>query len=182
MILLSVLVFGIVIYSKLMEDKILLKITSFLKEIGIKTIEKELPDDTFLPGLAISNEGILIDYKKLTYPGDILHEAGHIAVTSAQDREKIGTEEIDKNWPTQGDEIGAMLWSFAAAHHLEIPLDVVFHANGYKGNSNWLIDSYQENNFIGLPLLEWFGLTLSEEKANELHKKPFPHMIKWLRD
>jgi hypothetical protein len=165
-----------------MEDKILLKITSFLKEIGIKTVEKELPDDTFLPGLAITNEGVLIDYKKLMYPGDILHEAGHIAVTTAEERKKIGTEEIPEDWPTQGDEIGAMLWSFAAAHHLKIPLDVVFHADGYKGSSNWLIDSYKENNFIGLPLLEWFGLTLSEEKANELNKKPFPHMIKWLRD
>lgn len=165
-----------------MEDKILLKITSFLKEIGIKTIEKELPDDTFLPGLAISNEGILIDYKKMMYPGDILHEAGHIAVTSVKERKKIGTEKISKDWPTQGDEIGAMLWSFAAAHHLEIPLDIVFHQNGYKGSSDWLIDSYKENNFIGLPLLEWFGLTLSEEKASELNEKPFPNMIKWLRD
>ena len=158
------------------------KITAFLEEIGINTIEKELSNDTFLPGLALSNEGILIDFSKLLYPGDILHEAGHIAVTSFEDRMKIGTEEMPKDWPTQGDEIGAMLWSFAAAHHLEIPLEVVFHPNGYKGSSNWLIDSYNENNFIGLPLLEWFGLTFSKEKALENDKKPFPHMIKWLRD
>lgn len=158
------------------------KITAFLEEIGINTIEKELPNDTFLPGLALSNEGILIDYSKLLYPGDILHEAGHLAVTTAADRKKIGTDEMPEDWPTQGDEISAMLWSFAAAHHLGIPLDIVFHQNGYKGSSEWLIDSFKVNNFIGLPLLEWFGLTLSQEKAQALNEKPFPNMTKWLRD
>lgn len=165
-----------------MKDELVAKITVFLKEIGINTIEKELTNDTFLPGLALSKEGILIDFSKLLYPGDILHEAGHIAVTTAEERKKIGTDEMPKDWPTQGDEISAMLWSFAAAHHLGIPLEVVFHSNGYKGSSDWLIDSYKDNNFIGLPLLEWFGLTLSSEKAQEQKEKAFPHMIKWLRD
>ncbi|NJM79308.1 MAG: hypothetical protein HC854_06230 [Flavobacterium sp.] len=158
------------------------KIIAFLKDIGIPTIEKELPATTFLPGLALSNEGILVDYNQLLYPGDILHEAGHLAVTTSENRKKIGTNEMPEDWPTQGDEIGAMLWSFAAAHHLEIPLDVVFHPNGYKGSSEWLLASFKDHNFIGLPLLEWFGLTLSEEKAKELNKEPFPHMLKWTRD
>ena len=48
-----------------MNDTLVKKITTFLKEIGINTIEKELSDDTFLPGLALSNEGIIIDYNKL---------------------------------------------------------------------------------------------------------------------
>lgn len=157
------------------------KITSFLSEIGIPLLKKELTDDTFLPGLALSNKGIEIDYNKLLYPGDILHEAGHLAVTTAEDREKIGTQNMPQEWPTQGDEIGAMLWSYAAAIHLEIPLDVVFHSNGYKGSSEWLIQSYKENNFIGLPLLEWFGLTYGPEKAIENNDQPFPHMIQWIR-
>ncbi|VXC34055.1 conserved hypothetical protein [Flavobacterium sp. 9AF] len=157
------------------------KITSFLSEIGIPLLEKELTNDTFLPGLALSNKGIEIDYSKLLYPGDILHEAGHLAVTTAEEREKIGTPNMPQEWPTQGDEIGAMLWSYAAAIHLEIPLDVVFHSNGYKGSSEWLIQSYKENNFIGLPLLEWLGLTYGPEKAVENNGKPFPHMIQWIR-
>ena len=165
-----------------MNDILTQKITTFLKEIGINTIEKELSDDTFLPGLALSNEGIIIDYNKLLYPGDILHEAGHIAVTTAEDRKKIGTDKMPEDWPTQGDEIGAMLWSFAAAHHLEIPLEVVFHPNGYKGSSNWLIDSYKENNFIGLPFLEWCEMTISKEKVTSEDQKSFPHMLKWLRN
>lgn len=55
---------------------------SFLKEIGIDVIEKEL-DDTFLPGLSLGPNCIYIDYDKLLYPGDILHEAGHLAVTAS---------------------------------------------------------------------------------------------------
>lgn len=164
------------------ENTIIIKITTFLKEIGISIIEEELPNDTFLPGLSLSNKGILVDFKKLLYPGDILHEAGHIAVTTAKERKLIGTEKMPKEWPTQGDEIGAMLWSFAAARYLKMPLEVVFHSNGYKGSYNWLINSYNSNIYIGLPFLEWCGLTLSQEKAEKQNEKPFPHMIKWLRD
>lgn len=158
------------------------KILSFLNAIGIATFEKVLPDDTFLPGLSLTSKGIDIDFDKLLYPGDILHEAGHLAVTTTHDRKKIGTPEMPSDWPTQGDEIGAMLWSFAAAHYLKIPIEVVFHSNGYKGSANWIIDSYKQGNFIGLPFLEWCGLTLSNEKALNANEKAFPHMIKWLRD
>lgn len=158
------------------------KIISFLEEIKLKTIEKKLNDDTFLPGLELGPDCLYIDYSKLKYPGDILHEAGHLAVTPAAERKHIGTDIMPKDWPTQGDEIGAMLWSFAAAKHLELPLEVVFHPNGYKGNSEWLIDNYTQQNFIGLPFLEWAGLTLTIERADRENLQPFPVMQKWLRD
>ena len=165
-----------------MKEPITQKILSFLDTIGITIIEKELPDDTFLPGLSLSNKGIEIDFNKLLYPGDILHEAGHLAVTSSEDRNKIGTPEMSNDWPSQGEEIGAMLWSFAASKHLEIPLDIVFHDKGYKGSATWLIESYENETYIGLPYLEWCGLTLSDEKAIVQNVKAFPHMIKWLRE
>lgn len=165
-----------------MKEPITQKILSFLHTIGIDTIEKELPDDTFLPGLSLSNKGIEIDFNKLLYPGDILHEAGHLAVTTAEDRNKIGTLEMATDWPSQGEEIGAMLWSFAASQYLEIPLEIVFHDNGYKGSSHWLMESYENETYIGLPYLEWCGLTVSNEKAKAQNVKAFPHMIKWLRD
>ena len=55
-----------------------IKILHFLKEINIDVIEKELKLDTFLPGLSIASNCIEIDFDKLLYPGDILHEAGHL--------------------------------------------------------------------------------------------------------
>lgn len=157
------------------------KILSFLDEIKINTIEKELEDTTFLPGLDLGSNCIYIDFSKLKYPGDILHEAGHLAVTASEERAHIGTPKMPKDWPTQGDEIGAMLWSYAAAHHLNLPLDFVFHPNGYKGSSDWLIDSYKNGNYIGLPFLEWAGLTLGNDRALVENKEAFPIMQQWLR-
>lgn len=158
------------------------KILQFLKEIEIKIVEKELDDTTFLPGLDLGPDCVIIDRLKLKYPGDILHEAGHLAVTPAKERKHISTEAMPEDWPTQGDEIGAMLWSYAASCHLGLSSEVVFHPNGYKGNSDWLIDSYKNGNYIGLPFLEWAGLTLGNEKALKEGKDPFPAMQQWLRN
>lgn len=158
------------------------KIIAFLDEIGITIAEKELDDSTFLPGLALGANCIFIDYKKLSYPGDILHEAGHLAVTSPSDRAKIGTESMANDWPSQGEEIATMLWSFAACKHLDLPLDYVFHAGGYKGSSNWLMDNFDTGNYIGLPFFEWTQMAYSKEKAAEMNVVAFPKMVKWMRE
>ena len=110
-------------------------ITSFLKEIGIEVVYQNLEDSCFLPGLTIYKNSIIIDKEKLLYPGDLLHEAGHIAVTEPQQRDLIGTSEIDSNWPDEGNEITSILWSYAALYHLNISPEVVFHENGYKKQS-----------------------------------------------
>lgn len=157
------------------------KILFFLSEIGIEVIEKEL-GDTFLPGLSLGPNCVYIDYDKLLYPGDILHEAGHLAVTSATDRELVGTDKISSDWPTDGEEIGAILWSYAALKYLELPVEYVFHPNGYKNDSDWLISNFNDEVYIGLPFLEWLGLTLGKERAAKEGKEAFPVMIKWLRD
>lgn len=148
------------------------QIVSFLNSIGIRVIEQQLPNDTFLPGLSIEKGTILMDTQKLKYPGDLLHEAGHIAVTEEKTRPLTGTKELEDSWPTDGEEIVAILWSYAAAFHLKIDLEIVFHPNGYKGSSEWLMDSFNNKNYIGLPLLEWMGLC---------NKGEFPKMKRWLR-
>lgn len=156
------------------------KTINFLTSIGIRIMEKKL-DDTFLPGLSLGPNCIYVDYDKLLYPGDILHEAGHLAVAEPRVRNRIGDEDL-KDWPTDGEEIAAILWSYAALTHLDLPLEYVFHPNGYKADSQWLIDSLSNKNYVGLPLLEWMGLTLSEANAEAQNKKPFPEMQKWMRD
>lgn len=163
------------------ETKEVTKILDFLNNIGINVIEKQLQNDTFLPGISIGANCIEIDFDKLLYPGDILHEAGHLAVTPSSQRNLIGTNEMPEEWPTQGDEIATMLWSFIASKHLNLPIDFVFHPNGYKNQSEWLIENYSKGNYIGLPLLEWMGLT-SKENTETNDGNSFPKMIKWLRD
>jgi len=138
----------------------------------INVVEKELSNDTFLPGLSVTGNTIFMDLEKLKYPGDLLHEAGHIAVTDEKNRPLIGTPVISDNWPTDGDEIAAILWSYAASYHLELDLEIVFHPNGYKNDSEWLIEQFKNKNYIGLPLLVWMSLCNKEE---------FPLMKKWLR-
>lgn len=154
------------------------KIIHFLEEIGIRVVETTLPGDCFLPGLALEGNTILMDPERLKYPGDLLHEAGHIAVTSEELRPLIGSDQMDSAWPGDGDEIAAILWSYAALKHLDLDPEVVFHAQGYKNESEWLTRSFNEENYIGLPLLEWMGFCHSTEKEGA---EPFPNMLKWLR-
>lgn len=157
------------------------KVLEFLKEIGIDVIEKEI-EPSFLPGLGLGPNCIYIDYDKLLYPGDLLHEAGHLAVTTSEERKLVGTDQISPDWPTQGEEIAAILWSYAALHHLQLPLEFVFHPNGYKNASDWFISNFSKGTYMGLPLLEWMGLCLGNERAEKEQKSPFPAMQKWLRD
>src|SRR4051812_44651498 len=57
------------------------KLAAFVRGIGIDIRAAELDQPTFLPGIEIRSGAILVNESGLTYPGDILHEAGHIAVT-----------------------------------------------------------------------------------------------------
>ncbi len=156
------------------------KIIAFLTEIGIEVNKTALEAPCFLPGIHISEGCINYDPSKLAYPGDLLHEAGHIAVTAPEIRALIGTDNMPEAWPSDGDEIAAIVWSFAAQQHLEIPLDVLFHDNGYKNEAAWLREEFSNQNYIGLPLLEWMGLCVSSINAQE-GQPHFPKMIKWLR-
>lgn len=154
------------------------KIVDFLTKIGIKTQFSVIDTPTFLPGIKIDKGDIFIDRDKLLYPGDLLHEAGHLAVSEKAKRVQMGEDSFFDG----GEEIVAILWSYAAAKAIDLPLTVLFHIDGYKGQSDWLIESFENQVFVGLPLLEWMGLTAGKEKAKEMRISPFPNMIKWLRD
>jgi hypothetical protein len=160
----------------------LTQIMAFLAEIGIAVVPRTLGDDTFLPGLALGPCCIYVDESKLLYPGDLLHEAGHLAVTPASQRQSVGSPALELPWPTDGEEIGAVLWSYAAALHIGVPLELVFHPNGYKNDANWLIETFQAGNYIGLPFLEWAGLAYGPQRAADQGLPVFPQMVQWLRN
>lgn len=164
------------------NNKEITRVLHFLKEIGIQIIEKKLDRSTFLPGLSLGHNCIYVDFDKLKYPGDLLHEAGHLAVTDGETRIKIDTGITNGEWPTQGEEIAAILWSYAALTYLNLDPSFVFHSNGYKGNSEWFISNFSNGNYIGLPFLEWAGLALNEKRAQLENKEAFPVMQKWIRD
>lgn len=150
-------------------------VTGFLAKIDLPFAFAEIEEPTFVPGILISNGRLNIDRAKHIYVGDVLHEAGHFAVLTPSERNKAHGD------VGEAGEMAAMLWSYAAA--LEIGLDpkIVFHSDGYKGDSDWLLQRYAEGTFIGMPMLQWYGLALDPD--NPIADGPvFPKMLIWLRD
>lgn len=152
-------------------------ICSFLASIGIEVYRGDVPPGTFLPAIEIRNGKLIYDPVTLKYPGDLLHEAGHIAVTTAADRPTLSGNVTETDPKKNGDEIAVLLWSYAACLHIDLPPEVVFHPDGYKGESEWIINNFQSGSYVGLPLLVWMGLAYDSS-----HPAGFPQMIKWLRD
>lgn len=152
------------------------KILAFLTDIGIKHRFETLSEDTFLTGIKIEKGGLLLDLKKGLHPGDILHEAGHIAVSSETNRHSITGDMKDYNHQA-AEEMTAIAWSWAAAHHLGIAPEVLFHEHGYKGDSPSLIAAFTNNVGFGYPLLySWFMCEKPE------HENGYPTMLRWLRN
>ncbi|MFD2572326.1 hypothetical protein ACFSUS_16920 [Spirosoma soli] len=153
-------------------DSVLDKIYLFLREIGLNVVETILDVPTFMPGILIDAGTVKVDPTKLLYPGDVLHEAGHVAVTLPEERAFLHNNITHERPDKQGDEIAVLLWTFAACRHIGLPYEVVFHPDGYKGDSQWLIDTFSKQEYIGLPLLVWMGMTQADT---------FPTMTHWLR-
>ena len=156
------------IMATLFLDPVTNQIAGFLNEIGLLVCLGGVPSQTFLPGIHIARGVMVVDEAKLTYPGDLLHEAGHLAVTPAAQRNSLDGDSGENG----GEEMAAIAWSYAAAVHLGLPPDVVFHDAGYRGGSRSLIENFGAGRYIGVPFLKWIGLT----------SDAYPEMTRWLRD
>lgn len=156
-------------------------IADFLTEIGIEVVPARLSADTFLPGIAVENGRILVDEEKLIYPGDLLHEAGHLAVATRDVRSGLSGEVILPDANMDLVEAMSIAWSYAASLHLGLDPRTVFHEGGYRGQAAALLMNFE----IGVPLgvngLQEAGMTMIENEARA-GVRPYPHMLKWLRD
>ena len=74
----------------------------------------------------------------------------------------------------------ATAWSYAAVCHLGLDPAVVFHEGGYRGGSQSLIENFRAGRYIGVPVLQWLGLTADDQRAAELGIEPYPTMRRWL--
>jgi hypothetical protein len=160
-----------------MLDSTATQILDWLRQIGLAVRFAPLEEPTFLPGVALEPGGLVVDPERLFYPGDLLHEAGHLAVMVPTQR---ASAEANAG-SDMGDEIAAQTWSYAAAVHLGLAPEVVFHPDGYRGSAETLIETYRDGK-AGVPLLQWMGLTLDSARAAEACAQPYPHMIRWLRE
>ena len=71
-------------------DAVTQRIVRFLVEIGLEVRAETIEEETFLPGILIQDGVILVDEARLTHPGDLLHEAGHLATVTPKKRRRMG--------------------------------------------------------------------------------------------
>ncbi len=152
------------------------RITNFLGDIGLEVRSESLPNDTFLPGVTVKNGALVFDKSKLTYPGDLLHEARHLAVVSPQRRKSLN----DSVGRILHEEMCAIAWSYAAVVHLDIAPEILFHAGGYQGGGKSFIENFSSGHYVAVCTLEWLGLTTEPKKNLPPETVVYPDMHKWL--
>ena len=148
------------------------RIVAFLAEIGIEVVPAELDDSTFLPGIAVDRGRLLVDEARLTWPGDLLHEAAHIAVAPPEARPRMTGDVAVPGLDMATLEKAAVPWSYAAALAIGIDPALVFHEGGYRGHSPGLLRTFGFGVYPGVALLEDAGLTDGPS---------YPRMLRWLR-
>jgi hypothetical protein len=165
------------------EDRLALiaRITGFINRIGIPCREERLQEGTFLPGIEIKEGGISYDPELMKYPGDLLHEAGHMAILYTADRVQAGASNINGDLDAGGAEMGAIAWSWAALTELELEPSVVFHEYGYKGDAAGLIERFSGGRYVAVELLQWMGMTTAATRSQGPGDIVYPKMKNWLR-
>jgi hypothetical protein len=154
-------------------DPLTERLVAFVRSIDVRAAT--LPEKTVLPGLDIRHGAILVDEARMTHPGDILHEASHLAVTDPLRRDAPQLSS------TPAGEMTSIAWSYAALRHLDLDSAIVFHEDGYKGEAASLIENFTAGRYFGVPLLQLYGMALEPKRAATIGVEPYPHMLRWLR-
>jgi hypothetical protein len=149
---------------------------AFLKTIGIPVVFTSIDAPCFLPGFRLQNGTVLVDKDKMLYPGDLLHEAAHLAIVPAADRQTLLAESIMHRPQREAEEMMAIAWSYAACVHLNIDPYFVFHDNGYDGGGKEIADNFREGRYFGVPMLQWTGMCATANST-----PAYPAMLHWLR-
>lgn len=156
------------------------EIVAFLIGIGISVREGPVSTDSFLPGLSIVNGSLVYNRLSLQWPGDLLHEAGHIATTPTSMRALLNDSLEQSASIPHGGEAEATAWAYAAVVYLGLDPSVLFHHGGYHGRSASLIATYSCGVYPGCYGLAQAGMTLLG--VNAASTPSYPHMTQWLRD
>lgn len=150
------------------------RIIAFIEQVGIAVRTAPLGDETFMPGVTVCDGGIAYDPGRLTHPGDLLHEAGHIAVTDPALRPGMSVVSGDP-----GEEMAAIAWSYAALRAIDIAPEIVFHSEGYQGGGESIIANFGAGHYFGVPLLQWYGMAARHDEDPVIPR--YPALKRWLR-
>ncbi|MGY3581777.1 hypothetical protein ACVIGB_000152 [Bradyrhizobium sp. USDA 4341] len=173
------------------------KAASFLEAIGI-SVRIEQGARGFLNQLRIEGSGLVVENNDSEIVGDMLHEAGHIAVIPSLFRGQL-TADVDDvapimaqyvkdnpncmAWPEdpiaraimQSGEQEAIAWSYAAAHHIGIDTRLPF-AQGFDGNGQEIHDMLAIGCHLGIHGLFHAGMT---QLPRQVHG--YPKMKRWMQ-
>lgn len=158
------------------QTPLVMDLVTFVRSIGIEVHACPINWKTQFPGLEIRAGAVLVDENQLIHSGNILHEAGHIAVHDPARRGQL------KFSPSGGEELGALAWSYAATVHLGLSSELVFYPGSYHGWATSLVENFAEGRYLGVPLLQRYGMAIEERFATQRGLKPYPHMLRWVRD
>lgn len=158
------------------------RILDFLRGIGLSITEAALPGDTFLPGIVIRDGGLVVDPDRLQWPGDLLHEAGHLSVLPPALRALASDDLADENDIPHAGEQEAMAWAWAAAQAIGLPPEVLMHEGGYHGQSATVLQMYAVGIVPGLRGLCESGMTAARGFTPEPGDVQYPRMLRWLRE
>lgn len=151
---------------------------ALLDEVGIP-VRARAEDEMGQPieGLAIRNGTVVIDPSVPIWPGDLLHEAGHVAVVEPERRASLN--QVRR---VLAEERMAIAWSYAAARRCGMSVRQLFHNEGYKGRSNFAAQCYATGQFVGAELLAAQGMTVLDLATALAQGAPtYPGMLRWLR-
>ncbi|MCW8329690.1 hypothetical protein MD588_12810 [Photobacterium sp. SDRW27] len=153
-------------------------IMSFLNNIGLSIEYTLLDEKTFCSGISLKEGRLYIDRGKLFSPGELLYQAGKIAVSPSVDRAKLNGHILHEPC----DDMMVIAWCWAALKHLNLTSDVIFATSRYGDSSCEIIEKFSTGRSIGVPLLQWAGMTNEPTRNLNDNMVVFPAMIKWLRD
>ncbi|AUN29625.1 hypothetical protein [Niveispirillum cyanobacteriorum] len=184
-------------------------IVAFLRGIGIGVEFGPGAQNGFLPGVNIHAGVIHVDPETLVGPGDLLHEAGHMAVLPKRYRSGLGSdldadmhrliaEEVGPGIPDdailavpkQQGEFMAQAWSYAAALHIGVPPDCIFFPGSYKHDDYEGVHPMQawieSGTHYGPAALARVGMTgpagIFAMMGGGNGLPPYPVMSRWVQD
>lgn len=196
------------------KHKWALQVIVFLESIGISVLIVDDvaesagggPSPTFLPHVRIVEGGLHIKLKDV-FPGDILHEAGHLAILAPEFRhlanddldevnilmgdyldkhgEKLGHSPEDPVCRTilQSGDTEATAWQYAAAQYIGLPDNLLFPKGSYEGDPESVLLALKSVSFLGIHGLAAAGWTLVRDSARSPNfgsKPVYPSLNFWL--
>lgn len=158
------------------------RLIAFLRDIGLRVDEEPLATPGFLPGVAVRAGGLVVDRGALRWPGDLLHEAGHLAVMPEALRPVQDGALHDCEHVPHAGEAEATAWAYAAACAVGLSARELFHAGGYHGYGEGLAMTYACGVYPGLHGLMQAGMAHGMTEAQTLGVAAYPWMRRWLRE